>query len=194
MNQASNGIEGLLRSRAKDTETRRNRVAAAVTDLQRAGTPLTISAVARAAGVHRSFLHRHHDLAAAIHAAETPSPAEATNPTTEVSLRTELANVHAAHRRLAAHTRLLETRLSELLGEEAARAGGLLQPADIVDTVQLEQTIQNLETDNRGPAHRTGRSQDDLNAARTANCALMAATSATRCRTRRRTRLRSSGH
>jgi len=79
MNQAGNGIEGLLRARAKDTETRRNRVAAAVTELQRAGTPLTISAVARAAGVHRSFLHRHTDLSAAIHAAEAPSPSEATN-------------------------------------------------------------------------------------------------------------------
>jgi hypothetical protein len=63
MNKASNGIEGLVRARAKDTETRRNRVAAAVTELQRADATLTISAVARAAGVHRTFLHRNPDLA-----------------------------------------------------------------------------------------------------------------------------------
>lgn len=175
MNQASNGIEGLLRARAKDTETRRNRVVAAAAELQRTGTPLTISAVARAAGVHRSFLHRHPDLAAAIHAAETPSPAETMNRATDVSLRTELANVHAAHRRLAAHTRLLETRLSELLGEEAARAGGLLQPADTADTVQLTQTIQNLERSVEDLRIELADRTDDLNAARTANRALMAA-------------------
>jgi hypothetical protein len=175
MNQAGNGIEGLLRARAKDTETRRNRVAAAVTELQRAGTPLTISAVARAAGVHRSFLHRHTDLSAAIHAAEAPSPSEATNRATEVSLRTELANVHAAHRRLAAHNRLLELRLSELLGEQAARAGGLLQPSDAPDTVQLTQTIQTLERTIDDLRVELADRTDDLNAARTANRALMAA-------------------
>ena len=145
MNQASTALDGLLRARAKDTEARRERVAVAVTELQRAGTPLTISAVARAAGVHRSFLHRHSDLAAAIHATETPSPANVTNHTTDVSLRTELANVHAAYRRLAAHTRLLEIRLSELLGEEAARVGGLLQPSETADAFQLTQTIRNLQ-------------------------------------------------
>jgi hypothetical protein len=175
MNQASNGIEGLLRARAKDTEARRERVAAAVTELQRAGATLTISAVARAAGVHRSFLHRHPDLAEAIHAAETQSPAEATNRTSEVSLRTELANVHAAHRRLAAHTRLLEVRLSELLGDEAARAGGLLQPAETADTFQLTQTIQNLERTVDDLRIELADRSDDLNAARAANRALMAA-------------------
>ncbi len=175
MNQAGNGIEGLLRARAKDTETRRNRVAAAVTELQRVGTPVTISAVARVAGVHRSFLHRHPDLAAAIQAAETPSAAEATSRTSEVSLRTELANVHAAHRRLAAHTRLLETRLSELLGEEAARMGGLLPRSETPDTPQLMKKIKDLEQIIGDLRTELADRTDDLNAARTANRALMAA-------------------
>ncbi len=175
MNQAGSGVEGLLRARAKDTETRRTRVAAAVTELQRAGTPLTISAVARAAGVHRSFLHRHPDLAAAIQAIETPSPAAVINHTTEVSLRTELANLHAAYRRLAAHTRLLETRLSELLGQQAARAGGLLQPAETADTFQMTRTIQNLERTIADLRIELADRTDELNAARIANRALTAA-------------------
>lgn len=175
MNQASTAIDGLLRARAKDTEARRNRVAAAVADLQRAGTPLTISAVARAAGVHRSFLHRHQDLATAIHTAETPAAEKASNHVDEISLRTELANVHAAHRRFAAHTRLLETRLSELLGEEAARIGGLLPRSETADTPQLMQKIKDLEQTIGDLRIELADRTDDLNAARTANRALMAA-------------------
>jgi hypothetical protein len=174
MNQASTAIDGLLRARAKDTEARRKRVAVAVTELQRAGTPLTISAVARAAGVHRSFLHRHPDLAAVVHATETPAPAEATNRVNEISLRTELANVHAAHRRLAAHTQLLEARLSELLGEKAARVGGLLEQSETADTLQLMQRIQCLERTVEDLRIELADRADDLNAARTANRALMA--------------------
>lgn len=52
------------------TERRRSRVREAITTAARHGAPLTASAIARAARVDRTFLYRHRDLLALIHAAE----------------------------------------------------------------------------------------------------------------------------
>jgi hypothetical protein len=65
--------------------------------------------------------------------------------------------------------------LSELLGEEGARAGGLLQPSEASDAFQLTQTIQNLQRTVEDLRIELADRTDDLNAARTANRVLMAA-------------------
>jgi AcrR family transcriptional regulator len=53
-------------------DRRRQRVLAAITQTAADGTELTVSAVARAAGVDRSYLYRHRDLLEQLHAGYVP--------------------------------------------------------------------------------------------------------------------------
>jgi hypothetical protein len=57
--------ESLIAARRRDSTRRRQRVLSALDQLAAAGQEISVSAVARAAGVDRSFLYRHHDLRAA---------------------------------------------------------------------------------------------------------------------------------
>jgi hypothetical protein len=95
------------------------------------GSDITIASTATRAGVHRSFIHRHGDLHAAVLAAaaetiENPSPASMT--ISHRSVLTENANLHALNRRLAERIRDLEDRLSEMLGQHAFERSGLGAP------------------------------------------------------------------
>ena len=54
--------ESLIAARRRDTTRRRQRVLDALDQLAAAGQEISVSAVARAARVDRSFLYRHHDL------------------------------------------------------------------------------------------------------------------------------------
>jgi len=60
--------ESLIAARRRDTTRRRQRVLDALDRLAAAGQEISVSAVARKAGVDRSFLYRHHDLRAQVHA------------------------------------------------------------------------------------------------------------------------------
>jgi hypothetical protein len=60
--------ESLIAARRRDTTRRRQRVLSALNQLAAVGQEIGVSAVARAAGVDQSFLYRHHDLRAQIHA------------------------------------------------------------------------------------------------------------------------------
>lgn len=55
-------IPAMRDGRQADTERRRQRVATAVKNAAKNGTPISVSAIARQAGVDRSFLYRHRDL------------------------------------------------------------------------------------------------------------------------------------
>lgn len=163
----------LTRARVADSDRRRNRVLKALDQLTAAGEEISVSSVARAAGVHRSLIHRHGDLhAAAIARACRPPPG--TTAGTQVSrksLLADVANLTARNGRLSAHISRLERRLSEALGQAAWEASGLGAPADIETltrrTIELEQQILNLHAElvERG---------EDLAAARAANRELMA--------------------
>jgi hypothetical protein len=78
--------------------------------------------------VHRSFIHRHPDLrAAVIAAAEDPSasrPAGA-SAVSRRSLQADNANLRDRARRLEQHARRLEGRLSEILGTQITQRTGL---------------------------------------------------------------------
>ena len=161
-------------SRAKDTESRRQRVTNAITRLEQAGGELSISAVARAAGVHRSFLHRHPDLAAAVRNATPRTTVNEPDHLRDGSLRAELANTHAAYRRLSGHTRQLETRLSELLGRDAAEAAGIVLPSADTDIASLATRIHELEQLVADLRLELAERTDDLDAARRANRTLIA--------------------
>jgi hypothetical protein len=161
----------LTQARADDSARRRRRVLKALDDLVGDGQPISVSAVARLAGVHRSLIYRHSDLHAAVLARSAQPPDGPTGPqVSRQSLLADLANLTERNTRLARHITQLERRLSETLGQDAWRASGLGAPGDI-DALQqqvahLEQQVVDLNT-------QLGERDEDLEAARATNRELM---------------------
>src|SRR6266508_43487 len=91
----------LVLSRRRDTARRGLQVHNAIAQLRADRTVVTVSSVARAARVHRSFIHRHPDLhAAVIAAAEQPAePVPSNSATSVASLRADLLNIRAQNNR-----------------------------------------------------------------------------------------------
>jgi hypothetical protein len=90
----------LARARRRDTARRRLQVHNAIAEQITAGAEITVSSIARAARVHRSFIHRHQDLhAAVVAAAAVPAEPAANNGAVSVaSLRADLLNARAPGR------------------------------------------------------------------------------------------------
>ena len=166
-------VDAMIDGRRADSTRRRQRVLSALDTTIKDGAELSVTNIARRAGVDRTFLYRHRDLLERIHAAETqpPDKPEIGPPVTRASLQADLLAAQQRCTRMAARTQQLETRLSELLGEQAWRATGLGAPTDIDQLhqriVTLEQQIVELRL------QLEGRDQD-LAAARAANRELMA--------------------
>ncbi|MFD0204252.1 MULTISPECIES: DUF6262 family protein [Saccharothrix] len=125
---ATGTLTALAKARRRDVDHRQQRVRQALADMTGDGSEITISSVAARARVHRSFIHRHPDLHAAVLAAAsqaltTPSPASTV--ISHRSVLAENANLHAQNHRQARHIRDLEDRLSELLGQQAFERSGL---------------------------------------------------------------------
>jgi chromosome segregation ATPase len=164
--------ESLIAARRRDSTRRRQRVLSALDQLTAAGQEISVSAVARAAGVDRSFLYRHHDLRAQIHARATaPASSPASTAVSKQSLLADLANLREQNQRLRRQNTDLTARLSEVLGEEVFLASGIGR-TDETETLrtragQLEQQVLDLRQELE---ERT----DDLSAARTANRDVMA--------------------
>jgi len=164
--------ESLIAARRRDTTRRRQRVLSALDQLIAAGQEISVSAVARTADVDRSFLYRHHDLRAQIHArAAAPADSPASTAASKQSLLADLANLREQNQRLRKQNTDLTARLSEVLGEEVFRASGIGR-TDEAEALrarvgQLEQELLDLRQELE---ERT----DDLAAARAANRDLMA--------------------
>ncbi|MGK5693273.1 hypothetical protein ACSNOJ_10280 [Streptomyces sp. URMC 128] len=154
--------------RVAGTERRRRRVQDAITTAVHHGTPLTASAIARAAGVDRTFLYRHRDLLEHLHTtgsrcAETPVGGPAA---TQASLEADLANANARATRLVARVQQLEAHLSRQLGQRAWQESGLGASVDVSD---LQTTVTRLEQHIVELTRRLEEQQGDLDAARSAN-------------------------
>jgi hypothetical protein len=122
----------LARARRRDVDRRRQRVHQALAGMHADGSEITISSVASRARVHRSFIHRHADLHAAVLQAATDTTTAPPPASTAISHRSALAenaNLHEQNRRLAQQVTDLEDRLSELLGQQAFDRSGLGAPA-----------------------------------------------------------------
>jgi transposase-like protein len=163
--------ESLIAARRRDTTRRRQRVLGALDRLDAAGQEISVSAVARAADVDRSFLYRHHDLRAQVHArAAAPASSPASTAASKQSLLADLANLREQNQRLRKQNTELTARLSEALGEEVFRASGIGRTDDSealrTRAGQLEQQVLDLRQE-------LGERTDDLNAARAANRDLM---------------------
>jgi hypothetical protein len=78
--------------------------------------------------VDRTFLYRHRDLLALVHAAELESAAQdpaAGSPVSRASLQADPANAQTRNTRLAARIQQLEKRLSQALGAQVWQESGL---------------------------------------------------------------------
>ncbi|MFZ5654699.1 MAG: DUF6262 family protein [Actinomycetota bacterium] len=169
----------LVAGRRADSARRRQRVLAALGDAVKAGEEISVSGIARRAGVDRTFLYRHRDLLQQVHAAEAqPHNTTSVGPTvTRASLQADLLAAQQRCARMAARIQQLEKRLSELLGEQAWRASGLGAPEDID---QLKQRIVFLEQQVVDLRLELEARDQDLAAARGANRELMTRVNASR--------------
>ncbi|MGH9060926.1 MAG: DUF6262 family protein, partial [Acidimicrobiales bacterium] len=153
---------------------RRQRVVAALDRTVATGAEISVAAVARAAGVDRSFLYRHRELLEKIHtlAAEPPTTYEGVGPAvTRASLQADLLAAHERAARLNTRVQHLEKRLSDALGEHAWRESGLGAPTDID---ALRQQITHLEQQAIDLRLQLQEREEDLAAARATNRELMA--------------------
>ena len=168
----STGPAAMAGGRRADSARRRQRVIAAISRAVTDGTEISVSAIARAAAVDRTFLYRHRDLLGKIHAAQAGPPAgSGTGPAvTRASLQADLLAAHERAIRLQTRIQQLEKRLSEALGEQAWHESGLGAPADID---QLSTRIAALEQQAADLRLQLEERDDELAAARAANRELM---------------------
>jgi hypothetical protein len=164
--------QAMRNGRQNDSARRRQRVIAALNKALAEGTEISVSGIARTAGVDRSFLYRHHDLLEKLHALQAQPPAgAATGPAvTRASLQADLLAAQERAVRLNARIQHLEKRLSETLGEQAWRESGLGTPADID---ALHQQITHLEQQAIDLRLQLAERDEDLTAARATNRELM---------------------
>ena len=166
-------VRPMLDGRRDDSLRRRQRVLAVLDQAAAAGDRISAAAIARTAGVDRTFLYRHPDLLEKIHALQADPPTdERIGPSvTRASLQADLLAAHERAARLGARIQQLEKRLSEALGEHTWRKSGLGAPADID---ALHERISQLEQHNLDLQQQLDERDEDLAAARAANRELMA--------------------
>jgi hypothetical protein len=163
----------MTKGRQADSARRRQRVIATLGRAVSDGTEISVSGIARAAGVDRAFFYRHRDLLAQLHALEaTPPVSGAGNGpgVSRASLQTDLLAAGERAARLHSRVRQLEKRLSETLGEQAWRESGLGTPADID---ALNQKIIHLEQQAIDLRLQLEEQGEELAAARATNRELM---------------------
>jgi hypothetical protein len=171
--QANPRTSAMTRGRQADSARRRQRVIAALNKATTDGTEISVSGIARAAGVDRAFFYRHRDLLAQLHALEATPPAtgDTSGPgVSRASLQTDLLAAGERAARLHSRVRQLEKRLSETLGEQAWRESGLGTPADID---ALNQKIIHLEQQAIDLRLQLEEQGEELAAARATNRELM---------------------
>jgi transposase-like protein len=163
----------VVQARRAHSSRCRQRVIKALDNAVASGEEITLSAIARQAGVDRSFLYRHRDLHAKIiaKAAEPPVSPAGGPAVSRASLIADLAASHERVSRLTQHNRQLQRRLSEYLGEQAWQQSGLGAPPDIS---ALQQQITELEQHNAELRRELSECADELEAARAANRDLIA--------------------
>ncbi len=125
---ATTRTQAMLAARAKASHDKRQRALAAVRDLEAAGTPVTATAVATAAGVstwlvYADGVREHLEAAQRRRADRQPGPSTAappgrSEPVSQASLRTSLAVARDEIRRLRDERDKLRARLRLQLGAE----------------------------------------------------------------------------
>lgn len=157
----------MIEGKRADSARCRERVIKALDAAVRSGGGITVSSLARAARVDRSFLYRHRDLLERVHAAaSTPVDEGRLAAVSRASLQADLANALERNTRLAARVRQLERRLSAQLGEQAWSESGL---GALPDVDQLQRRIAMLEQELAEKRGEIEERSEELEAARAAN-------------------------
>lgn len=159
-----------IKGRRADTTRRRERVLTALSQARACGAEISVAGIAQAASVDRTFIYRHRDLLAQLHAAQAQPAAEGGPAVSRASLQADLLAAHERAARLASHIQRLERRLSEALGEHVWRDSGLGAPQDLDE---LQQRINHLEQQTHDQRLQLEERDQDLAAARAANRELM---------------------
>lgn len=166
--------QALADARRRDVARRRQQVRQVLAEMSGQADQITISAVAARARVHRSFIHRHPDLRAAVIAAAddpaTSSPA-GVGAVSRRSLLADNANLRERNHRLEHHAHGLEQRLSELLGTQISQRTGLGAPDDATALREQADSLRQQILDLRKTLDER---DEELAAAREANRRLMA--------------------
>ncbi len=116
--------EALILAARRRRELARSKAVRALRELDRAGTPVTFEAVARAAGVSRSRLYAQPDLRAEIQRLREATSRAATPPiparqrASDASLLRRLAEASQRNRQLAEENSRLRRQLAHALGEQ----------------------------------------------------------------------------
>jgi chromosome segregation ATPase len=170
--------QAMLAARAKASQDKRQRALAAVQALEAAGTPVTATAVATAAGVSTWLAYadgiREHVEAARHRQAERETgpaaPPDRGEPVTQASLRPDLAVAQEDIRRLRAERDKLRARLRLQLGAEIEgpeRAELITRVATLEAATRQLAAERDARTAEASHAQRRIRElEDDLTAAR----------------------------
>ncbi|MFG2368856.1 DUF6262 family protein [Streptomyces mirabilis] len=157
----------MIEGKRADSARRRERVLKAIEAAAKNGGDITVSGLAKAARVDRTFLYRHRDLLERAHAAaSTPTQEGKTAAVSRASLKADLTNAMERNKRLALRVRQLEKRLSSQLGDAVWAESGLGAPVDID---QLQRRIAHLEQEVAAKNGELEERTEELEAARAAN-------------------------
>ncbi|MFC7308947.1 DUF6262 family protein [Streptomyces monticola] len=157
----------MIEGKRADSARRRERVSKALDGMLKKRDDITVSAVARAARVDRTFLYRHQDLLQRVHAAaSTPAGGGQVAAVSRASLQTDLANALGRNQRQTTRIQQLEKRLSESLGQNVWEESGLGASADLD---QLQRRITLLEQQLADTRNQLEERTEELEAARAAN-------------------------
>jgi hypothetical protein len=177
---ATTRTRAMLTARAKASHDKRQKVLTAVQALEAAGTPVTATAVATAAGVstwlvYADGVREHVEAARRRQAGREPGPSTAAapgrgEPASQASLRTDLALARDEIRRLRAERDKLRARLRLQLGAEIEapdRAELIARVATIEATSRQLAAERDARTAEASHAQRRIRElEDELTAAR----------------------------
>jgi chromosome segregation ATPase len=169
----------MLAARANDSQDKRHRALEAIRSLEAAGTPVTATAVATAAGVstwlvYAGGVREHVQAARQRQAQQDQVPVAAApagiEPVTQTSLRTDLTIARQEIRQLRAERDKLRGRLRLQLGAEIEGP----EKAELITRIsQLEEAARRLAaerdartTEASHAQHRIGELEDELTAAR----------------------------
>ena len=168
----------LRRLRRTDSQVKTARVRAALDATATAGEAMSVAQIARVAGVSRRFIYDHPELRAEIELKAAQAVAQfsgrlaASARVSAASLRADQENIRAENRRLRERVRLLETRLSEVLGAEVAAE--ITGQGVLAGEKALQQQIGALHAQVGELTDALRRKDEDLDGARQANRDLMA--------------------
>ena len=177
---AATRTRAMLSARAKASHDKRQQVLTAVQALEAAGTPVTATAVATAAGVSTWLVYvdgvrEHMEAAQRRQAEREPGPSTAATPSrgepvSQASLRTDLAVARDEIRRLRAERDKLRARLRLQLGAEIEapdRAELIARVASLEAASRQLAAERDARAAEASHAHRRIRElEDDLTAAR----------------------------